>query len=114
MTTASENSRFSRRIQVKFLEPYYPNIFGYSYAVRGDAYRRKGDPDQAINDCTKCIEINPPDQPVLELVFQKQCAVRSPIKAYAYAIRADAYRQKGDEARAAADLSRAKELKWTP
>jgi len=64
------------------------------YHYRGEAYRRKGDYDQAIADCTKAIRIDPK-------------------YAWAYYSRGLAYKKKGDTNRANADFAEAKKLGLT-
>jgi len=59
---------------------------------RGAAYARSGNPDRAIEDYSEAIRLDPYD-------------------AAAYRYRSAAYFDKGDRARAAADLQRAARLK---
>jgi tetratricopeptide (TPR) repeat protein len=62
-----------------------------SYKSRGITYGQKGEPDQAISDCNKAIEINP----------------RS---AHAYTGRGEAYNDKGDYDQAISDFNKALEI----
>jgi len=62
--------------------------FAVAYALRGDAYKNKGEFDHAIVDFTKAIKLNP------ELVF-------------AYNNRGHTYEMKGDKEQAIADFRKA-------
>jgi tetratricopeptide (TPR) repeat protein len=104
-----------------------------AYFNRGGAYRRKGDLNQAIADYTKALDVLDPSEPVATV--HKAVFLSTRGKAYqaakkldaaiadftemiqnhandaeAYVQRAQAYREAGDEEKAASDLRKAKEL----